>query len=212
LDSLQQELTDFENNQTQSVLIEEPGFGESLIPIWGPGKSSVHHFQKGEYGWGATYAVLAVSDVFLVKAVLTSLSRAGLKLVFGSGSSKHLFSPGTMNVVSGKVATQQQPHFAWKLGQQWYHASPKLMEDGVKRLVINTWRPSSGWLANVTNYGKWPVVSRVLATSTQGDVATTCLTDVVHAFNTGNHKLPALIIWIVGSRVVVESAENTANQ
>src|SRR5690606_7769195 len=42
-----------------SGLVEEPGFGESLIPIWGSGKSSLHHFQEGEYGWGAFYGAMA---------------------------------------------------------------------------------------------------------------------------------------------------------
>jgi RHS repeat-associated protein len=52
--------------------VGEPGFAESLIPIWGSGRSAVSNFQKGNIGTGIFYAALAVSDVFLVKSLVTA--------------------------------------------------------------------------------------------------------------------------------------------
>ncbi len=60
----------------------KPGFWESLIPIWGSGKSAWFHFRRREWGWGLFYTVLAISDVFLVK----SLVLAGGRLAFSMGS------------------------------------------------------------------------------------------------------------------------------
>jgi len=61
--------------------VSEPGFWEGLIPIWGSGREAVHHFQEGNWGRGALYTALAVSDVFLVKAIVV----AGGKLVIKGG-------------------------------------------------------------------------------------------------------------------------------
>ena len=62
--------------------VGEPGFFESLIPIWGSGRSAIHHFQKGNWGRGLLYSALAVSDIFLVK----SLATAGGKLLIEGGA------------------------------------------------------------------------------------------------------------------------------
>jgi RHS repeat-associated protein len=61
--------------------VTEPGFWEGLIPIWGSGRSAVHHFQEGNWGRGTFYAAMAVTDVFLVKSLVV----AGGKLVVGGG-------------------------------------------------------------------------------------------------------------------------------
>jgi RHS repeat-associated protein len=59
-----------------------PGFAESLIPIWGSGREAVHDFQTGHWGWGLVNTGLAISDVFLVKSLVT----AGGKLVIKGGA------------------------------------------------------------------------------------------------------------------------------
>lgn len=50
----------------------EPGFWEGLIPIWGSGKSAIAAFQRGQIGWGLFNTAMAVSDVFMVKALATA--------------------------------------------------------------------------------------------------------------------------------------------
>lgn len=64
----------------ESGTVGAPGFFESLIPLWGSGRSAVHHFQSGNWGRGLFYSGLAITDVFLVKALVT----AGGKLVLKS--------------------------------------------------------------------------------------------------------------------------------
>jgi RHS repeat-associated protein len=71
-----------------------PGFWESLIPIWGSGRESINHFQQGNYGRGVFWGVLAVTDVFLVRSIVTG---AG-KLVVRGGAA--LFARGTAQAVT----------------------------------------------------------------------------------------------------------------
>jgi RHS repeat-associated protein len=61
--------------------VSEPGFWEGLVPVWGSGREAVHHFQEGNWVRGTAYTALAVSDVFLVKALVV----AGGKLVVQGG-------------------------------------------------------------------------------------------------------------------------------
>ncbi len=67
--SKDEESTDKKNNNS----VEEPGFAEGMIPIWGSGKSAVHHFQEGNYGRGILYTGLAITDIFLVKALVVGV-------------------------------------------------------------------------------------------------------------------------------------------
>src|SRR5262249_52282175 len=59
--------------------VEEPGFWEGAIPIWGSGRSAVHHFQEGNWGRGTLHAALAISDGFLVKALVVAAGKVVVK-------------------------------------------------------------------------------------------------------------------------------------
>jgi RHS repeat-associated protein len=61
------------------VTIGEPGFWESLIPIWGSGRSAINAFQEGHWAWGLFYAGLAASDAFFVGTLITASSELALK-------------------------------------------------------------------------------------------------------------------------------------
>ncbi len=65
-------------NSNQSV--GEPGFGESLIPFWGSGRSAVNAFQEGRYWAGIGYSTLTVSDVLLAKALATAVVKGVVKV------------------------------------------------------------------------------------------------------------------------------------
>ena len=71
--------------------VGQPGFGESLIPIWGSGRSAIDHFQKGHWVRGTVFTVLAVTDVFLVKSLVTAggkvIVEGGAKLLAEEGAS-----------------------------------------------------------------------------------------------------------------------------
>lgn len=65
--------------QSSQSEMEEPGFWESMIPIWGSGKSAYVNFQNGNYGWGTFYVVLAVSDVFMVSSIWKGVAKGAWK-------------------------------------------------------------------------------------------------------------------------------------
>lgn len=59
---------------------KHPAFGESLIPVWGPGREAVADVYDGDYLGAAGNTALAVSDVWLAsaasKAIVKSIVRA----------------------------------------------------------------------------------------------------------------------------------------
>jgi hypothetical protein len=57
-----------------------PGFAESLIPIWGSGRTAINDLQEGNYGWAAFNAAVAVSDVFLVGVAAKGVAKGAFKL------------------------------------------------------------------------------------------------------------------------------------
>lgn len=61
-------------------LVAEPGFWEGMIPMWGSGKSAAYQFGKGHYVRGTVYGAMAVSDVFLVKSIVTGLAKGAVKV------------------------------------------------------------------------------------------------------------------------------------
>ncbi len=113
--------------------VGQPGFKESLIPVWGSGRAAVDHFQNGNYWRGAAYTALAVSDVFLVKAVVTGVVKAGLKV--------------TAKVVTEEVATKGVTYsddlinaagklYPNKAGlTQLHHPFPKYMGGAEKQIL-----------------------------------------------------------------------------
>jgi RHS repeat-associated protein len=74
---------DQEGQETDSV--GQPGEYESMIPVWGYGRAAIDHFQNGNYWRGTFYGALAISDVFLMRSIVTGLVQGGLKLA-GSSS------------------------------------------------------------------------------------------------------------------------------
>jgi len=95
--------------------VTEPGFWEGAVPVWGSGKSAVHHFEEGHWGRGTLYSVLAVSDVFLVKALVTG---AG-KIVFRGGL-KHLVKVGGSHT-HGATTSWMKDQGLKQVGQQAHH-------------------------------------------------------------------------------------------
>ena len=116
----------------------DPGLGESLIPIWGSGRSAMHNFSKfasedgtwGDFGWGVAYTALAITDVFLVKSLVVGVgklaakgfSKAGLSGMFKQGW-KGLFSPGAAKYYSTEyhLFTNNAMHYMWKSAGRFYH-------------------------------------------------------------------------------------------
>lgn len=55
------------------------GFWESMIPIWGSGKQAYEDFKCGRWGWGLFNTAMAISDVFLVKSLVTGIAKGAFK-------------------------------------------------------------------------------------------------------------------------------------
>ncbi len=51
---------------------------DTYVPIWGSGKQAAYWFDNGDVSRGMMYSALAISDVFLVKALVTSVAKFGL--------------------------------------------------------------------------------------------------------------------------------------
>lgn len=58
--------------------VQEPFIDwRDLVPVYGSGRRAYNDWQKGEYGWAIGNAALAVTDVFLVKAIVTAPFKLG---------------------------------------------------------------------------------------------------------------------------------------
>ena len=64
----------------ESDPIEKPGSGESMIPMYGAGINASYNFQEGNYGWGAFYTAMAISDVFLIKSMAQAFGKGCWKV------------------------------------------------------------------------------------------------------------------------------------
>lgn len=70
-----------EKAKPEGGTVGEPGVFEGLIPVWGSGRAAVDHFQKGNWGRGLLYSALAVSDLFIVKSLVTAVGKLTYKTV-----------------------------------------------------------------------------------------------------------------------------------
>lgn len=107
--------------------LEEPGFWESMIPIWGSGKAAYVNFYNGNYGWGTFYVALAVSDVFLVSSLWKGVAKGAWKTgshTWGA-TRKWLFKRGYAKrgehvhhwLIHQK--TGKKYHIEWLVNQPW---------------------------------------------------------------------------------------------
>ncbi|OAM91696.1 RHS repeat-associated core domain-containing protein [Termitidicoccus mucosus] len=109
-------------NPTQ-VGVGAPGFFEGLIPVWGSGRASIDDFQNGKWFWGSVNGVLAITDVFLLKAVAV----AGAKVIGKGGALAigKLFGGSSAENVAGRgyssFSAFKRAEGAAGKGQAWHH-------------------------------------------------------------------------------------------
>jgi RHS repeat-associated protein len=58
----------------------EVGFAESLIPVWGSGHMAYDAYKDGHYGMAAFHAAMAATDLSGIKAGISALGKAGMKV------------------------------------------------------------------------------------------------------------------------------------
>lgn len=66
--------------------VGQPGFAESLIPVWGSGRAMVDDLQNGNWGMAAINGAFLVSDLFLVSTFVRTTAKLGVKGVLRLGS------------------------------------------------------------------------------------------------------------------------------
>jgi hypothetical protein len=92
--------------------VGEPGPVESLIPIWGSGLQAIHSFENGKYLRGTFHALLAVTDWFLIKSIVT----AGGKLLVNCGT--NIASREAIPETVVRLALETSESMAWKKSSQ----------------------------------------------------------------------------------------------
>lgn len=80
---------DDEPAEKWSFSSSKPGFGESIIPIWGSVRDANYNFDKGNWGWGIAFTALAITDVFLVKSLVTAVGK-GIFKIAGKETAKEI--------------------------------------------------------------------------------------------------------------------------
>ena len=78
---------------------------EGMIPGWGSGRAAIDDFQNGRWGWGLFNSALAISDVFLIKSLVTGAVRLGARAL--AGTAARLFGRREWVVVAGQEARVQ---------------------------------------------------------------------------------------------------------
>ncbi len=140
-------------NQTdnEGLSVGAPGLGEGMIPVWGSGRAAINDFQEGRSGWGVVNTGMAVSDVFLVKAVVTGIAKGGLKI---GGS----YAWGAARKYYGKTgfAESGQALHHWLIPQgTWGKEVPNWLKNQMPNLMPMTSRgfhnAVHGWGPNAYN-------------------------------------------------------------
>jgi RHS repeat-associated protein len=102
-----------------------PGLLESLIPVWGLGKAAINDFQNGKWGAGVFDTAMAVSDVFLVKAAVTGLSKGAWKV----GSNTWSATSKWLNKTGRREFKGQEIHH-WLIPQrEWGEQVPDFIKN-----------------------------------------------------------------------------------
>jgi hypothetical protein len=72
---------EFEREQKEEAELEKelPGFGASLIPFYGNGKSFLVHVKHGNYGRATFYGVMTILDIAIVKSLVVGVGKAAIK-------------------------------------------------------------------------------------------------------------------------------------
>jgi len=107
-----------------------PGFAESLIPIWGSGRAAINDFQTGHWGWGLVNTGLAISDVFLVKSLVTAAGKVGVAGLVRLGGSETWGAAKGWMVRNGWREFKGQPFHHWLIPQgEWGKVVPGLIKN-----------------------------------------------------------------------------------
>lgn len=120
-------------SEPDSSGVGAPSFGWSLVPIVGDGWQALHEFQTGHWGWGTFHAVMAVSDVFLVKSAVNALRKG----VWKAGSHSWRATRAWMAERWQKESGTEFHH--WLLQQHWVKYLPAQWRDLYRAISNQPW-------------------------------------------------------------------------
>jgi hypothetical protein len=118
--------------------VAEPGFMESLIPLWGSGRQSIHDFQQGKYIQGTLWGVMAASDALMVGI----LAKAGIQMV-GKIGMKILIEEGGREAGTGLASG------TYRMARVVGRTSSAVVRDvatGAREMAVRAWQPDK-WRA-----------------------------------------------------------------
>jgi len=124
-------------NGLQSV--GQPGFAESLIPVWGSGRAAIDDFQNGRWGWGIFNTALAISDLIMVGTVVKTISKVGVKGIVKIGGS---YSHGAVTrwmTKTGWETAGKQAHHCVIPQSGWGKWIPNFIKNQPWNLKLLTW-------------------------------------------------------------------------
>src|SRR5262249_42705056 len=159
-------------------MFEHPGFLGGLVPVVGSGRQALAHFEDGDWGWGLLHGALAISDVLLVKSVVTNLWRIGGNVI----------RPGRMHVVSGRGPISTSPwHQAWEVGDgRWLHGLGTPPFQTVRNMAGQAEHDAWMVFGHVNHTGRTLPVANVALASVEEVRSLTCTTAWITAWSRGN--------------------------
>ena len=104
--------------------VGQPGFAESLIPVWGSGRAMVDDFQNGNYAMGMFNMAMMVSDCFMVGTVVKGVAKFGFKASMNVGNMSWKAVRSRIKDVG--MADFSGQHFHHLIKQKYYLNSPAL--------------------------------------------------------------------------------------
>ena len=116
---------------SKNKTVGQPGLAESLIPIWGSGRAAVDDFQNGRWGWGIFNTALAISDVFLVKSIVTGAGKLIGKAIY-KAAAEEIVRTNTERITLATIRSMTRETLLEQV------TSPKL-----KSIVDNLYRPGA---------------------------------------------------------------------
>jgi hypothetical protein len=160
----------------------EPGFVESIIPIYGSVRNMMYHANRNEWGWATFYASMAILDAFMLRSLIQGGMKIGWKVFTTPGLFKGLIS-------------REPLHFGWQVwGRRvgWWSFEALLNRETGTITVRQVERCAFP----MRSFFYSPVLSSRLA-MISGQPAKNCLYPAIAAWSRGNFHLP----YFLGSRL-----------
>jgi RHS repeat-associated protein len=133
-----QESGDFVSQGGSSIFDRAPSDWGNYIPVYGPGRQAAFWFGEGDVSRGLMYSALAISDVALVKSMITSVGRiAGAVAKASTNVAKQV-------AVHGNSLASLRPTWGYKL----YSADGTFLKNGITSQLVPEARYTKAFMSD----------------------------------------------------------------